>query len=125
MSHKSSWPLPGDYLIVLSALALLVWLFSQFWSWQPASRLQLHQAGKLVATMTLDQQRIVKLDGPLGVTVVQIQHGRARILSSPCSNQYCVHRGWLSHEGDSSVCLPNRISIRLEGAKASFDSLNY
>ena len=127
MKASSAWsrPLGGDYLVIILALLLLAFLFSHYWSWQSASRLQIQQGGKLLATLTLDQQREVSVTGPLGVTVIQIEHGRARVKSSPCLNKYCVHQGWLSHAGQASFCLPNRVSIRLMGASPSYDSLNY
>ena len=127
MKTSGAWirPLSGDYLIFIIALAFLGWLFSHYWNWQAATRLQIHQGGQLIATLTLDQQRELSVSGPLGITRIEIDHGRARVHSSPCTNQYCVHQGWLSHAGQASFCLPNRVSIRLMGASSSYDSLNY
>ncbi len=118
-------PLSGDYLILVLALLFILWLFSHYWTWQSATRLQIYQGGHLFATLTLDQQREVSIHGPLGLTLIEIDHGRARVHASPCSNQYCVHQGWLAHAGQAAFCVPNRVSVRLMGDSPSFDSLNY
>lgn len=85
MKTSGAWirPLSGDYLIFIIALALLGWLFSHYWNWQAATRLQIHQGGQLIATLTLDQQRELSVSGPLGITRIEIDHGRARVHSHP------------------------------------------
>jgi len=118
-------PVFGDYVIFLLAILLVGWLFQRYWHLQPASRLEIRQGSHVLATYSLDQDRLIDVAGPLGLTQIQIQSGRARISASPCINQYCVHQGWLSHQGEASLCLPNRISIQLLGAERLYDSLNY
>jgi hypothetical protein len=57
----------------------------------------------------------VSVSGPLGDTVVEIRDGRARIARSPCPGQDCVRAGWIHGAGAASACLPNRVSVRIEG----------
>ena len=68
---------------------------------------------------------LLACQGPLGDSRVVIAHGKARFLSAPCSNQYCVHQGWLSKVGQVAVCLPNQVSLELLGGSKPYDSLNY
>lgn len=49
---------------------------------------------------------------------VEIKNGRARISSSDCPDNSCVNFGWLSRAGQSAVCLPNAVSLVLEGGDA-------
>ncbi len=125
-SQDQHWrPLRGDYLLVAAALALVLWLFSHFWQRQAASTLEIRQGDHLFARLTLDQHQQISVPGPLGVSVIEIDYGRVRFIASPCSNQYCVHQGWLKHQLEASLCLPNQVSIRLLGDKPAYDSLNY
>ena len=115
----------GDYLIVLLGLVLVVYLFKTLWHAEHAAKLQIRQGEQVFATLSLNQDRVVEITGPLGTSTIEIKQGKVRFVSSPCANQYCVHQGWLHRAGQAAICLPNRVSLELLGAKKSYDSLNY
>jgi hypothetical protein len=115
----------GDYLVVLLGLLLVVYLFKTLWHSEHAAKLQIRQGDQVFATLSLNQDRVVEIKGPLGVSKIEIKQGKARFLSSPCANQYCVHQGWLNRAGQAAICLPNRVTLELLGGKKSYDSLNY
>jgi hypothetical protein len=125
----SDWPLSGvragDWLVIALGLAVVALLFQTLWQTGPASKLRVRQGDHVFATMSLDQVRTLEIPGPLGLSRIAIDHGRVRFSQSPCSNQYCVHQGWLSKTGQVAVCLPNQISIELLGSDRLYDSLNY
>ena len=117
--------LVGDYVVIFSGFLLVIFLFKTLWQTEQAAKLQVRQGDKVFGTFSLNQDRVLKVTGPLGVSSIEIKEGKARFVSSPCANQYCVHQGWLHHAGQAAICLPNRVSLELLGAKKSFDSLNY
>lgn len=43
--------------------------------------------------------------GILGVTVIEVKDGKARIISSPCPNKTCISSGYQS----TLICLPNKV----------------
>jgi hypothetical protein len=59
--------------------------------------------------------RIERFAGPLGDTVVAISGGTVRVLDSPCPDKTCVAAGPISRTGQFIACLPNRVSVSLEG----------
>ena len=122
---KWSKPLLGDMLVILVGLIFVGYLFKSLWHNEQAAKLQIRLGDKIYATYSLDQNRNIDIQGPLGVTRIVIAKGKARFASSPCPNQYCVHQGWLNHKGQAAICLPNQVSLELLGAKKPFDSLNY
>ena len=71
--------------------------------------------GKLAGRYSLNHDRLVLVNGPLGKTEVQIEAGKVRILSSPCPNHYCVRMGAVTTGGGALVCVPNRIIVRIGG----------
>jgi hypothetical protein len=115
---------PGDWLVMLAGVVLVGWLFATLWQSEPAGRVRIRSGDHVFATFSLDQERTIEVPGALGVSRIVIHKHQARFLSSPCRNQYCVHQGWLARAGQVAVCLPNRISLELAGAKG-YDSLNY
>ena len=117
--------LPGDWLIVIGSLALVIYLYQALWSNEHAAKVQIRVGNKIYATYSLNQQRDVHVQGTIGTAVIHIAQGKARFAKSPCHNQYCVHQGWLSHAGQAAICLPNQISLELIGENKPYDSLNY
>ena len=118
-------PLVGDWLIILIGFISVIWLFQQFWQTAPASQFKIRQGNRIVGVFDLNQNRELLIKGALGESNISIQNGNVRFKQSPCSNQYCVHQGWLSRAGQVAICLPNQISLQLLGAKSAYDSLNY
>jgi hypothetical protein len=117
--------LPGDWLVLGLGLGLVVVLFATLWKPEHAAKLRIRSGDAVFATLSLDQERVLEVPGPLGISRIAVHHGQVRFLSSPCRNQYCVHQGWLRHAGQVAVCLPNQVSLELLGGEKAYDSLNY
>ncbi len=115
----------GDWLTIIFSSVLIVYLFQTLWSHEHASKVQIRIGDKVHATYDLNQQRDIKVHGPIGDAVIHIGQGKVRFAKSPCHNQYCVHQGWLTHSGQAAICLPNQISLELIGKQKPYDSLNY
>jgi len=75
-----------------------------------------------VASFGSDER--VEVEGPLGVTVVELSGGTARVVSSPCPHRLCVKMGAVSAPGRSVVCVPNRVAATVVGdGPASTDAV--
>jgi len=61
--------------------------------------------------------------GDLGIGVFEIENGRVRMVSSPCRDKICIHRGRIDQAGETIICLPNRVAIRVLG-QARVDALS-
>jgi hypothetical protein len=61
-----------------------------------------------------DAEELVTVPGPLGDTVVQLEHGKVRVISSPCMNQTCVAAGAIQTHGQWIACLPNQVLVSIE-----------
>lgn len=51
----------------------------------------------------------------VGEVVIELSRDGARFVSSPCPDQVCVEAGLISRVGESAVCLPERVSLRITG----------
>lgn len=122
---KIAKPLLGDWLVISAGIILVIFLFANLWSFAPATKLLIRQGDKIIGTYSLNQIRTLSLQGPLGNSIISIQNGKVRFVSSPCNNQYCVHQGWIKKVGQAAICLPNQVSLELLGNKKNYDTLNY
>lgn len=116
---------PGDVVLMLALLLLCIQLASQLWQGGGARSVEVRAAGKLVAELALAQAQHYEVAGPLGITVIEVEAGRARVASDPGPRQYCVRQGWLSQAGAVAICAPNQVSIHLRGNGGGYDSLAY
>jgi hypothetical protein len=116
---------PGDWLVAAIAAIAVALSFPLLWRGGPAERAVIRLDGRVVAEYPLNAAKRVEIAGPLGTTVVEIQPGRARVLSDPGPRQYCVRQGWLMRANAIAICAPNHVSLALAGGQASYDSLNY
>jgi hypothetical protein len=62
-----------------------------------------------------DAEETVAVPGPLGDTVVRLNRGTVRVVSSPCTNQLCVAQGEIHTSGGWIACLPNRVTVTIRG----------
>lgn len=123
-----NWPTyfrPGDWLTLLLGTLLTVGLGASLWSHAAPQKVVIRAGGQLFAEARLDRPQRIRVPGPLGDSIVEIQAGRARVATDPSPRQWCVQQGWLVHAGDVALCLPNQLSVELIGASRRFDSLNY
>lgn len=73
--------------------------------------------GVVIARLPLNTDAVYVVEGAYE-NVVRVEDGKAFIESATCPGQDCVHQGAISKTGSSIVCLPNRVSIRIEGGSA-------
>lgn len=127
MSRWTSFPkpLPGDWLVLAAGAAAVALLFATLWHNEPAGKLRIRAGDQVYATLSLAQKRTLDVPGPLGISRIEIDNGRARVTSDPGRHQYCVKQGWLTRAGQVAMCLPNQVSLELLGGEKAYDSLNY
>lgn len=53
----------------------------------------------------------------------QIQGGRIRFVNVDCPDKLCEKAGWLSKPNQVAICLPNRVSLKLEGGGDGMDAI--
>ena len=105
---------PGD-LVAVSAIALLasaVALIFLTGSGTGPVEAEIRQNGELIDTIPLDRDTEFVISGDYENTVT-VKDGEIAITVSDCPGEDCVHSGWRSSAGQSIVCLPNLVEIRI------------
>lgn len=75
-----------------------------------------------VELSTLNESLTKTYEGDLEVSI-EFSNNSARVLNSQCPDKLCVHTGVLNKIGESSVCLPAKVSVTIEGEDTSVDAL--
>ena len=56
--------------------------------------------------------------------VLEIRDGKAKMKSADCPDQICVHQKAISRNGESIICLPNKIVLKIvDGEEAELDAV--
>ncbi len=109
---RNRWFRWGDLLIVVIILTLAVGSYFLTRPDGESSSATVTVDGQMVKQITLPCQETLRLDN--GV-VIRFDGMRACIEQSDCPDKTCVQRGWLTVAGQTSVCLPNRTVLTLDG----------
>ena len=116
---------PGDVLVALGGLLVCGYALLVLWQGGVPDGAVIRAGGKVVARVDLAGERTIEVPGPLGVTLIEIRPGRARVAADPGPRQYCVRQGWLERAGEIAICAPNEVSVQVVGGKSVYDSLSY
>ncbi len=115
-------------IIFLVIIALISFAVLHFWgNGQESIAAEISVEGKQVhhvALQNMQQQKEFSIQGPLGVTMVQVREGEARIVESPCPDKICVRAGWIRLTGQSAICVPNRVILRIVSEDNKVDSIS-
>lgn len=68
-----------------------------------------------VVLNTLTEEKTVEITGDYHLTITLSPDG-ACVSKSDCPGQDCVHTGTIHRAGQSIICLPEQVVIRLEGS---------
>ena len=109
--------------VVLLAAGLLLWN-----NLQPAAATLtaiVEENGKVTHTYNLSTQKstqLVDIGGKYHVKLL-LDPGKISFYHSDCPDQVCVRTGKLTKPGQTAVCLPAKVSVRVTGGKSEVDGV--
>lgn len=111
----------ADFLLI--GVLLLIGIVSFFViriNQQSGSTVRVLVDGKAYGTYQLakEQSIPIQIDGVVTNTL-QIADGQANMTEADCPDQLCVHQNAISRQGETIVCLPNKIVVEVEKAEAA------
>ena len=113
----------GDYALLLIVAGLIVFLFS-FFFFNNSGDSRVQVTGRYSQKYyDLDEDRIINVEGPLGVTRVIIEDGEVWFEDSPCREKICIKMGKKKRVGDQIICVPNRVIVEITGEKETVDGI--
>jgi len=114
-----------DRIIVVALLILCVVLFVVVGLRAPGQSVQVRQGDDVIYKAPLAVDLKVDLEGPLGITELEIIDNQVRIVSSPCHFKICIGMGKISRSGEIIACVPNRLLVQIVGQSSGAKEQNY
>jgi len=121
----------GDRIVILILLFITLFVAGQYMYSHLNKVLKkevvIRSDGKLIKRIALNDatKMTFTVKSNEGFLIVQINNERVRVIKSTCRDKLCMKQGWIDKPGESIVCLPNRISITIQGEKNGVDSVTY
>lgn len=111
-----------DIAVIAAILAVALAVFAAFLPQRstPGGYAEIYQDGKLLQTVSLSEDQEFTVTGKCTSTIT-VRDGKIAVTASDCSGNDCVSCGWLDHPGQSIVCLPNGLEIRVLGIGGDVD----
>ena len=114
-----------DRIIVVVLLAVCAIFFVVIGLRSPGRTVLVSLDKKTIFTAPLSRDRSVELEGPLGITHLEISNGQARIASSPCPYKVCIGMGGIRRQGEIIACVPNRLLVQIVGEETGDKETGY
>lgn len=117
MTRGDKFLLAGLLLLSLLSMAALYSRFSPFSGSAETIQAVVSVRGTVVRRIPLPvvTPSSFVVQGRVGPSTVEIDGGRVRMQVAPCAGRICVNQGWIRKPGQSIVCIPGEILIRIEG----------
>jgi hypothetical protein len=114
---------PGDYAVIALVIAVVTFLLYQYvFSSSQGTEVQV-TSQTFQHSFSLKEDRVIEVEGPLGITSVIISDGGVRISDSPCREKICIKMGEKQRVGEQIVCVPNRVIVEVKGERSRVDGV--
>ena len=110
----------NDLFLVLAVLVLAAgFRLVRTATRQAGARAEVRLDGTLVMTLPLSADTSVVLGEGEHTNTLVIQNGAAHVSAASCPDHVCVNRGEVRCDGETIVCLPNRLVVTVVGGEQS------
>lgn len=72
--------------------------------------------GEAYGRYDLSADQTIEIDG---TNTLVISGGKADMKDASCRDKLCVHQKAISRDGESIICLPNKVVVTIEGGEES------
>lgn len=100
-----------DFVLIFGLIALSLAVY--FLPARAGQTVEISVSGSVVATLPLNKDTRYAL--PDGMGTVVVEHGTVRLEDPSCPDRLCEKTGKIERQGQTVLCLPNRICLKISG----------
>ncbi|WP_315077473.1 NusG domain II-containing protein [uncultured Clostridium sp.] len=94
-----------------------------------SSYVEVYSQGKLYKKLPLNEdsgKTSLTIDNELGENVIEINNEQVKIIDADCPDKICVKAHAISKPGESLICLPHKLVVRIIGeGKQETDEVSF
>lgn len=108
-----------DLILICSVLVLAAafWLVPRavgFFGNSKEQKLRITVSGEEYGTYSLEEDQVIKVGD---TNVCEIKDKKVSMISADCPDQLCIHQRPIHLQGETIVCLPNKVVLEITGTK--------
>ena len=106
-------------LILIGIILMIALLFGGIQYFKPAdesARVMITINGELYGSYPLSDKQTIAINN---TNQLIIEDGMARMTDADCPDQLCVNQHAISKDGESIICLPNKVVVTIVGGVES------
>lgn len=85
---------------------------------------EVYSQSKLIKKVPLDTDTEFEVKIDNHVNVIRVENGFVFMLDADCPDKLCKKQGKIRNSGETIICLPNKIVIRVEAEKQNSDAVD-
>lgn len=109
-------------IIIILGIALISFGAYSFLSNEGNGKVCVQVDGEIVGTYDLSEDQVIEINN--GTNQLEIKGHKANMIWADCPDQVCVHQREVSKQGESIICLPNKVVVYIsDGKESEFDAI--
>lgn len=100
-------------IILISVIILVASVFIIFNNKKEANIAYIYHDNDLILTIDLNKNNTYTVNGENGEVIIEVLDNKIRVNEENSPYHLCSKQGYISKQGESIVCLPNKIIIKL------------
>ncbi len=118
-----------DYIIFvfIAVLSVACFVFVQSYTSERGSVVVIELNGQIVKQLSLNEDTsyvVGLMNETEDYNEIVIKDGYVRVIESNCRDQICVNTPAISQVGQSIICLPHRLVVRIDGYNQKIDGVS-
>lgn len=115
-----------DYLIFvfIAMISVACLLYVQSITSEKGSSVVVEINGEIVKRLDLNIDTVYTVKIGEEYNIIEIKDGKARVTESNCKDKICVNMPPISKSGQSIICLPHKLVVRIEGDDRNIDGVS-
>ncbi|MDD6978919.1 MAG: NusG domain II-containing protein [Firmicutes bacterium] len=114
--------------LILAAILIIMGLAVSYYlsfGTVAGNTLEITSQGRVFGIYSLYENRTVVIETPAGhFNKVRIQDGCAFVTDADCPGKDCINSHRISKCGETILCLPNKLVLKIKGGKSVYDSIS-
>lgn len=108
-------------VFVLLLIAVGFYLFSYFVNNKTAGYVEIYREDTLIEIYSLDSNGKYEIKTRDNINQVVIENGSVFIGEANCPDKLCVKQGSISKSGESIICLPHKIVVKISAKEGKIN----
>ncbi len=115
---------PLDFLLIAILVIASVAIMVTSTATEPGAQAVVYVGGEKTMIVPLDVYARYEVEGKKGLCTFIVDEYGICMIQSPCPHHFCIQQGYINMSGQSIVCVPNEITIRvIHSENSSIDGI--